>query len=391
MKGTVYNNNGKWYYRVKFPGDTKRTLHKLCAPGHNVALSADRPRELAIQAAWRIWEAHTRKPCSLTVGVPSVEQICAAYCLHSKTYYRRQDGQPTSEQEAIPHALRPLRDLYGDTPVTALMHADMIRVRNTIIGWGTCSRTTVNHYMARIRRMWVWALDEGLIGAKVKAELTQVQPLKAYRTNLREPAPVMSVPDADLEAVCRIAPPNFADMVRVHRLTGMRPGEVCMMRWQDIDRSREPWVYRPPVHKTQWSGHIRAVLIGPRARAILVKYLDDDFDGYPFCPARIIASGMKGGAHQAASIPTRRGIKFWTTDTYTAAVVVYRMKCTCGAWSPNRIRHTFATQVRREFGVYKAGMLLGHSNGMSVTNGYSHEAAVDEIVREAGPVIERIG
>ncbi|MBR4604529.1 MAG: hypothetical protein IKO43_06775, partial [Kiritimatiellae bacterium] len=50
----------------------------------------------------------------------------------------------------------------------------------------------------------------------------------------------------------------------------------------NIDTAATPWVYRPPFHKTQWRGMLRAVLIGPRARKILEKYRDGDFDGYPF-------------------------------------------------------------------------------------------------------------
>ena len=401
MKGTVYKNNGKWYYRVRLPGDRARTLHKLCAPGHDTAMSADRPRELAVQAAWRIWEAHTRRPASTSVKAATVEDVCAAYCEHAKTYYRRQDGTPTSEVTSIPLSLRPLRDLYADTPVTALTHKDMIRVRDTIIGWGTCSRSTVNFYMARIRRMWTWALDEGLIGAQVKAELSQVQPMKANRTQLREPVPVMPVADEVIERTMAAMPANMADMVRVHRLTGMRPEEVCALNWQHIDTSRTPWVYRPPFFKTQWRGMVRAVLIGPRARQALARYRDADFDGYPFSPARIIASGIRlaNGRNKRckrppevmASIPTRRGIRCWNSGTYVTAIRAYCNHSGAPGWTPNQIRHSFATQVRRDFGIAKAGYLLGHSFGSRITDGYSREAAVDEIVREAGPVIESIG
>lgn len=399
MTGTVYDNNGKWYYRVKFPGQLKRKLFPLCAPGHETAMSTDRPRELAVQAAWRIWERETKRTPSTVIKSKTVEDICAAYCKHAETYYKRQDGTPTSEQASIPLSLRAIRDMYGDLPVTALTHGDMLKVRETIISWGTCSRTTVNFYMARIRRMWFWALDAGLISAQVKAELTQVQPMKPNRTNLREPVPVLATPDADIEAVCNVAPDNFADMVRVHRLTGMRPEEVCAMKWEHIDTSCKPWIYRPPFFKTQWRGMIRAVLIGPRARKILAKYRDNEFDGYPFCPARVIAEGVilaNGHHHQTlktktASIPTKRGIACWNTSTYTMALRSYCNKCKCTLWTANRLRHSFATQVRREYGIVVASYLCGHSNGSRITDGYSREAAVDEIVREGGPTIEKIG
>jgi len=389
MKGTVYVNNGKWYYMVRFPGELKRKARPLCAPGHDRAMSADRPRELAVQAAWRMWEAHAKPPASTSVRVPTVEEVCAAYCEHAKTYYRREDGTPTSEVDSIPLSLRALRDMFGDVPVTALTHADMVRVRDAIVSWGTCSRTTVNFYMARTMRMWKWALDAGLINVTVKTELTQVQPLKPNRTTLREPGRVLSVPDDDIKAVCRVSPPNFADMVRVHRLTGMRPEEVCAMTWEEIDRSSTPWVYLPSWHKNKWRRReVRAVLIGPKARRILSRWKGE---GFVFSPLKIIEAGFRGGRGQNASIPTKRGIANWTTETYCTALKAYCRRSGVAIWTPNRVRHSFATDVRRRFGIAIAGCLLGHSSGMRVTEGYSHESAVDEIVRTGRAAIEEIG
>ena len=52
--------------------------------------------------------------------------------------------------------------------------------------------------------------------------------------------------------------PNTADMVRVHRFTGMRPCELCGLRWSLIDTSRTPWVYRvpPEINKNEWRGEL---------------------------------------------------------------------------------------------------------------------------------------
>ena len=389
MKGTIYNNNGKWYYAVRLPGEKKRKARPLKAAGHDVALSADRPRELAIQAAWRIWEEATRRMPTIATKSKTVDEICAAYCDHTLTYYRRPDGEHTSEVHLAKLSLRVLRDMFGDQPATALTHADMLRVREKMSADGTLSRSTVNAYMARMRRMWVWALDAALIPATVKAELTQVQPLKPNRTTLREPVPVMPVSDADIERTTAKMPENVADMVRVHRLTGMRPEEVCAMRWKFIDTSATPWIYRPPFHKTQWRGMVRAVLIGPKARAILGKYNDGAFDGYPFAPARVVANPPPEGIK--AHIPIKRGIAFWNTQTYTFAVRCACVNAKVDEWTPNRLRHSFATEVRRKYDIRTAGALLGHSDGSRITDGYSREAHIEELVRTVGRVIEEIG
>lgn len=388
MTGTVYVNNGKWYYMVKLPGELKRKAHPLCAPGTDTAMDASRPRELAIQAAWRFWEEHTKRTPSTVIKAKTVKEICSAYLEHAKTYYRKPDNTLTTEFTNLPYALRALLSMYGSQPVTALTHADMIRVRDMIASWGTCSRSTVNAYMNRVRRMWGWALDEGYINAQLKSELTQVKNLKQNRTKLREPVPVTAVPDNDVEAVCRIAPQNFADMVRVNRLTGMRPEEICAMKWEEIDTSSEPWVYRPSWHKNKWRGHPRAILIGPKARKILSRWKGD---GFVFSPFKIIESGFLGRHEEYASLPRKNRIDCWVTETYGHAIRTYCYRAGITRWSPNRLRHSFATDIRREYGIVVAGCLLGHSLGMRVTAGYSFESAVDEIVKTGKTAIETLG
>ena len=60
-------------------------------------------------------------------------------------------------------------------------------------------------------------------------------------------------------------------------------------------------------------------------------------------------------------------------------------------WMPYGLRHAFATEVRRKYGLLAAAMLLGHSGGLRVTQGYSREGAAEELVRECGAIIEAIG
>ena len=55
-------------------------------------------------------------------------------------------------------------------------------------------------------------------------------------------------------------------MVRFQRLVGCRPGEVCMLRPCDLDRSDDVWRYVPESHKTEHYGKQRIILIGPRRR-----------------------------------------------------------------------------------------------------------------------------
>ena len=191
--------------------------------------------------------------------------------------------------------------------------------------------------------------------------------------------------------------PNTADMVKVHRLTGMRPEEVCSMRWADIDTSATPWVYRPASHKNAWRGQPRVILIGPKARAILERHRATE---YPFSPVAAVYELMQHRREQASSPSrvcradphaTRKPRDHWDTCSYTKTIKAACSRAGIAPWAANRLRHAFATEVRRSFGIDAARAVLGHSTGARVTDRYSMEAAEDEAIRTATPAVEVLG
>ena len=262
----------------------------------------------------------------------------------------------------------------------------------------------MNRYVGIItNRMMPWALDEGLVRAQVKAELSQVRPLKRNRSEARETAPVRPVGAEAIKAAQACMMPNTADMVEVHRLTGMRPAELCGMRWQDIDTSATPWVYRPRDHKNEWRGQPRAICIGPRARAILERHRETE---YPFSPVaatyeRILELRKQRTSpfypcrdekySRADPHATRKPRDHWDTCSYSKTIHAACLRAKIDPWSANRLRHVFATEVRRRFGLEATRAVLGHSMGARITDRYSFEAAEDEIIRAASAAVEALG
>jgi integrase len=61
-------------------------------------------------------------------------------------------------------------------------------------------------------------------------------------------------------------------MIEPQQLTGMRPGEVTIMRTCDLDTSGRVWVYIPSHHKTAYHGHSRQIYLGLRAQAVLLGH-----------------------------------------------------------------------------------------------------------------------
>lgn len=397
QSGSVFVNHGLWYYSVQLPGERKRKQVPLRAPGAKHTMRADRPRKMAEQAAARYWEEHTRQAARHEPSGATVAQLCAAWDAHCQEYY---NGSSTAVNAVLD--VRMFRDLFGQAAVSELTHADMLQLRDALVRSGV-SRSTVNTRLWRVKYMLAWALDEALITATVKAELTQVKGVKRGRTSAPERRPVRPVDDATVEKTVERMVPNTADMVRVHRLTGMRPCELCAMRWSLIDRSRTPWVYHvpPEANKNEWRGELgmpRVVCIGPKARAILERHTDGDV---PFSPARAMAeyiadrhaarvTPVYGKRKDAPHVPRVLGER-WTTDAYTKTIAAACRRAGIEPWGANRLRHAFGTDVRRMYGLDAAKAVLGHTDGGCITDVYTFDAMEDEMVRRAGPAVEALG
>ena len=153
-----------------------------------------------------------------------------------------------------------------------------------------------------------------------------------------------------------------ADMVRYHRLTGCRPTEVCLLRPRAIDRSEDIWSFTPESHKTEHLERHRTIYIGPSAQAILTPYLDRPEDQFCFDPRE--APKAKKNARER-----------YTKDSYGRAVrrAVERINRRrteedgeraelLKSWSPNQLRHSAATEIRKQFGVEGAQVILGHAS-----------------------------
>jgi integrase len=81
-------------------------------------------------------------------------------------------------------------------------------------------------------------------------------------------------------------PDTIADMIRVQLFTGMRSGELVILCPGAIDRSDAVWLHRPRRHKTGYRDKERTIAIGPRAQAVLAKYLLRPDDAPCFTPRR---------------------------------------------------------------------------------------------------------
>jgi integrase len=214
----------------------------------------------------------------------TIAELIVGFLKYARSRYVK-DGQPTSELDEYRQALRPLRELYGDTLAAAFGPLALKNIRQGMVDRGL-SRGVVNHRIGRIRHMFKWAASDELLPIDCFDRLAVVEGLRNGQTTAPESAPILPVADEIVLATLPFLPATVAAMVQFQRYTGCRPGEVCIIRPGDIDRTAEIWTYRPASHKTEHHGLDRLIFIGPMAQAVLLPYLVRGDGDYCFVPAQ---------------------------------------------------------------------------------------------------------
>jgi integrase len=342
------------------------------------------------------WLAHGRR--FAPGGDATVVELMVAYLRHVDAYYVK-DGRPTSEPATIRLALGPLDALYGHTPARDFGPLALKAVREAYVAAGLC-RTEVNRRTRHVVRFFAWCVEHERVPASVHHALKAVPGLRKGRCAARESEPVRPVPDGMVDAIRPHLARQVWSMVELQRLTGMRPGEVCLMRTMDLDTSGRVWEYTPGRHKTEHHGRGRTVYLGPRAQEVVRPWLRTDLAAYLFSPAEAEAErhAARGSARKSRVKPyelarRRRTRPRAVADRYSVRgyhLVIARacdrafphptlagiaeadltpdqqakLKAWRKAhrWHPNRLRHNAATRLRREFGLDVARVILGHSS-----------------------------
>lgn len=181
------------------------------------------------------WLQQGRPTVAAAMAPLTVVELCSRYLAFAKTYYRK-GGRPTGTVTCIKCAVRYLRTWYGRTTAAEFGPLALKAIQARMVEDGL-SRTYVNDHTGRIKRIFKWGVAEELIPANSFHALSAVPGLRRGRTAARETTPIEPVDDALVEATLPHLPEVVADMVRLQRLTGMRPAEVCLLRPCDLDRS----------------------------------------------------------------------------------------------------------------------------------------------------------
>lgn len=305
----------------------------------------------------------------------TVNELAARYLQHARGYYVK-GGLPTREYGNICDAIRAVRERHGFELVTAFGPLKMKGVREQWVADGIV-RTQINSRVGRVRRMFAWGVEEELVPPAVLQALKAIKGLKKGRTEAREGKKVLPVADADVAAVLPHVSRQVAAMIRVQQCSGARPAEVCLMRTIDIDTSDPAcWAYRPHRHKTDHHEHRpdRTIFLGPRAIEALQPWLRLNVSEYLFQPREAMAElSARRRANRRTKVqpsqqdrrktkPKRVPGQRYTTISYGHAIADACDRAGVPRWSPNQLRHSVGTLVRKEYDLETAKAVLGHSS-----------------------------
>jgi len=375
------------------------------------------------------WLANGRQP-KHTSDLTVVE-LLNQYNKWATTYYANAAGND-GQLGNLRSALKIVKRLYGPTLAANFGPLALRAVQAAMVqsGW---VRSHINAQVGRVRRMFKWAVARELLPGSVLQALQAVEGLRYGKSTARESTPVKPVAASFVDAVTPFLSDTVRAMVELQQCTGMRSGEVCAMRGMDLDTTAEIWAYRPAQHKNIHRGHDRVVYLGEKAKDIVRRFLKLDPTKYLFSPKDAEAARQAARA-EARTTPDNEGNRPGTArqrkprkqpgeryhpSVYRRAVydacdrafppapplgraegetvAAWRKRLTAEQrkelrawrrahrWHPHRLRHSYATTAREQFGIEGAQAVLGQKT-IAATQIYAEQSAglAQKIARQIG-------
>ncbi|MBN2377028.1 MAG: site-specific integrase [Sedimentisphaerales bacterium] len=357
FKGSVYARNGRYYYQYKTPEGDYKTVPLIPRGGR----FATKDRNLAYALAGDVWAKMTATPQAEYDG--TMVSMAAKYIAYAKGYYKG-----SLKYDLVKQMIGALVDFCQPGMLAEDFGPKKLKeYREHLIGTGKLCRKTLNQRIGMIKQCFKWAASEEFVPGSVFMALQSVSGLRKGRSRAKDRPPVGPVPEIYVERVLPHLSSVVRSMVELQMLTGMRSGELTIMRPVDIDTSGKIWFYRPASHKTEHLGHKRLVALGPKAQAIASRFMAGrKLDDYLFKP--IEATWERYGSENRQE--NRPGVSYlahYTPNSYRTALQrgIRRARkageCDMPDFTPHQLRHTAATKVRKLYGLDASRAVLGHS------------------------------
>ena len=331
----------------------------------------------------------------------TINEAMVRYVKHVDAYYQNPDGTPADSALNIKTALRPMKELFGPTPIRDFGPVQLKAIRAVLIEKGIV-RKQVNKFAGIIRQFFRWCVESEIVESSVWETLRAVSPLMPGRSGAVEGTPREPADPVAVEKALPFMSPAVQAVVQLLRLTGARPTEILTMKPSDLDRCGDVWKYSPAAHKTAWKGKSRTIYIGPDAKAVLVPWLlGTPSESYIFSPARSeeMRSRQRGDVRKTPLYPSHakrnelkraRKRKLPPSEVYdhnelARAVLRACKRANVKPFSPYQLRHLRAVELRVKFGLEMVRAVLGQT-AASMADHYSKYADETLATRAAAEV-----
>ena len=299
------------------------------------------------------------------------------------------NGTPTTQRSHFDRVARSLEACLGRLPISKVTEATMITWRDVLERNRAMTRSGINRLVAAAMQVMRWGRTRGLVPKIVWADIAVLEPLKRGEVGDRpeKGRPRRAVTAEEAEKVAACASPQIAAMIRLQSLTGMRPGEVCAMRWGDIQKSPIPgdvtgsWIYLVPNGKTAHHGHVTRYVLPPAAQRVL-----EQFPALPlasiFSPASAMTerrtrlraarkNKVQPSQRQRDADAPRDYASRWGLNEYRHAVERACLAAGIQRFTPHELRHGFVTWAANNLSLTAAAAAANHRN-LTTTQGYVH-------------------
>jgi integrase len=292
-----------------------------------------------------------------------------------------------------------LLKLYGDNiPVDSFTPKCLRLFRQGLIDTHRFCRKTVNNYVCRVVGIFTWGVSEECVQPNTEALLKAVKPLQEGYVGTYDLPEREDVSDDVIKATLPFMPPTVAAMVKLQRLTGMRPSEVFNMRVGQIDRRTDPeiWLYRLPCHKTKKkTKRDKIVPLGKPEQKLILPYLEGKEPGAAVFSLHTamaerrtarranrktrVTSAQRAKDDARAENKYSRYSEFYGKDSYRSAVEYAIAKGNKNLpdgekiphWTPYQLRHAASSAMEVEVGFEASQVLLDHASP-NTTARYNH-------------------
>ncbi|MDD3469819.1 MAG: site-specific integrase [Thermoguttaceae bacterium] len=299
----------------------------------------------------------------------TIKILCDAFMAYASQRFNPKSGH----WHNLNKASQLLTEGFGNSPISEFGPIALQILQRRFARSGV-SRQYVNKITSRIRTIFKWGVSQEIVSPGILVALSAVLPVRYGEMETRESKTILPALDEDIISTVDELGPTIADMVRVQRLTGMRPSEICEMRLSEVDRTNSLWVYKKSHHKNAWRGMERSVFFGQASQKILEPYLkmaEEDGNDFLFSPNRSTKGRVKSDCYDRKN--------------YAQAIARAAKRAGVSHWSPNQLRHSAGTEIRRRYGIEAACAVLGHES-ISTTEIYAerNESLARRVAEEIG-------